>query len=129
MRYSAPGFITSNGLPLLQAENIDFKADPKNKPVETLLLGYAGHSAGAFTVSGNVSNAVPAPATEGGQGNGPEVDWVEVAAAQNEVRLAFHIAGKVYDCAVQISESGYGTGVDNANKLTFQFMGRLVAIL
>ena len=121
MRYSGPGFITQNGLPLLQAENITFKGDPKNKPVETLLLGYAGHSAGAFSVSGDVSNAVPA--------DGPEVDWLAVAAAQQETRLAFHLAGKVYDCVVNISGANYATGVDAANKLSFEFMGRLVAII
>lgn len=119
--YSGPGFVTSNGRPLLQAENITFKVDPKNKPVETLLLGYSGHSPGAVTVSGDVSNAVPA--------GGPEVDWVVVAAAQVEVAIGFSIAGRTYNCVVNISGANYGTGVDNANKLTFEYMGRLVNVI
>lgn len=119
--YSGPGFITQNGLPLLQAESINFKVDPKNKPVETLLLGYAGHSTGALSISGDVSNAIPS--------TGPEINWGAVAAAQAEIPLAFHIGGNVYNCVVNVSGASYGTGVNDANKLSFEFMGRLVNIL
>lgn len=119
--YSGPGFVSSGPVPLLQAESIDFKHNPDNKPVKTLLLGRAGHSPGAAEVTATVSNAVPA--------GGPEVDWVAVSAAQAEIPLSFTIAGKTYNCIGDVQNAGYATGVDSANKISFEFAGRLVNIL
>lgn len=119
--YSGPGFVSNGPVPLLQAESIDFKHNPDNKPVKTLLLGRAGHSPGASEVTASVANAVPA--------GGPEIDWVAVSASQAEIPLSFTIAGRTYNCIGDVQGANYASGVDSPNKLSFEFSGRLVNIV
>ena len=82
MRYSGPAFVLYNGRPVLQASSIDFSVETDNKDVNTMLLGRAGHSAGAKSVKLSVSSAVPA--------DGPEVDWVGIADARGGGQAAEH---------------------------------------
>lgn len=118
MRYSGPGFILYNGRPVLQSSSIDFNFDSDNKDVNTLLLGRAGHSAGAKNVKVSVSGAIPA--------GGLEVDWVAICDAQAEVNLGFVLAGKTYNCAGDVRTTKLGTSTDKANGVDFEFSARLV---
>lgn len=118
MRYSGPAFVLYNGRPVLQASSIDFSVETDNKDVNTLILGRAGHSAGAKSVKLSVSSAVPA--------DGLEVDWVAIANAQAEVPIGVSFAGDTYNCRGDVRSVKLGSSVDKANEVSFEFSGRVV---
>lgn len=119
--YSNPGFIDYSGVPALQPSSVDFNIETDNKDVNTLLLGRAGHSAGAKSVKASVDSAIPQA--------GMEIDWVGIANAQAEVNLGFHLAGKVYNCKGDVRSVKLSTSVDKANAVSFEFNGRIVNIV
>lgn len=87
-RYSAPGAVFYRGRPALEATSITMDLDSGNKDVVTILKGRAGHTAGPLMATIAVDNALPS--------TGPEVDWIGLCAAQEEVALVFKIAGDSY---------------------------------
>lgn len=119
--YSGPGFITYNGRPVLQSDSVELDVKSGNSRVKTLLLGDAGHSAGAEGVSITVSGGVPAA--------GVEVDWLGLSLSHVEVPLAFHCAGRVYNCVGDISDAKLSSGVDKPNMVSMTFNGRVVGIV
>lgn len=116
--YSAPGFVSYDAIPVLQAQTISMNVETDNKDVMTLLLGNAGFSAGAKKVQISVSNALPAA--------GMEQAWITIANAQGEVSLTFTIAGTAYNCRGDIRSVKVDTSTDKANDVSFEFHGRLV---
>jgi|GEM_PF-3491478 len=119
--YSSPGFIDHAGRPALQPSSVDFSLETDNKDVNTLILGRAGHSAGAQSVKASVDSAIPQA--------GMEIDWVGLARAQVEIPLGFHLAGRVYNCRGDVRSVKLGTSVDKANNVSFEFSGRIVNIV
>lgn len=119
--YSGPGFVSYNGRPVLQSDSVELDAKSGNTRVKTLLLGDAGHSAGAEGVSITVSGGIPA--------TGVEVDWVGLSLSHVEIPLAFHLAGKVYNCVGDVTDAKLTSGVDKANMVSMTFNGRVVGIV
>ena len=119
--YSGPGFVIVRGVPVLQSDSVELDIKSGNSRVKTLLLGDAGHSPGAVGVSVTVSGGIPQA--------GLEIDWPALTVAQSEVAVGFKLAGKTYNCIGDVQNAGYATGVDAANKISFEFAGRLVNIL
>ena len=119
--YSAPGFVSYNGRPLLQSDTISLKIDTDNKDVNTLLLGRAGHSAGPVKATFTVSAAVPA--------GGLEIDWPTIALQQAQIALTFTIAGRAYNATGDVRNVELSTSTDKANAVSFEFHARLTQIL
>ena len=119
--YSGPGLVLFNGVPVLQASNIDFKVETDNKDVVTLALGRAGFSAGPKKVQASVDNAIPAQ-SDGGM----EVDWPGIALAQQQVSLAFVIAGVTRNATGDVRSVNVKTSTESANSVSFEFHGTSV---
>lgn len=119
--YSGPGFIIVRGRPALQSDSVEMDIKSGNNRVKTLLLGDAGHSAGAAGISITVSGGIPQA--------GMEVDWPALCLAQAEVAIGFRIAGKTYNCTGDVSDCKMGSGVDKANVASMTFNGRVVGIV
>lgn len=120
-RYSGPGFVLFNGVPVLQASNITYNVETDNKDVNTLLLGRAGFSAGPKKVQASVDNAIPAE-EEGGM----ELDWPAIAEAQAQVSLGFSIAGVIRNATGDVRSVRVTTSTENANGVSFEFHGTSV---
>lgn len=116
--YSQPGFLVYRGRPALQTTDIDFKQNGNNKPVMTLLLGMAGHTAGPTTIELTFNNALPA--------DGPEVDWRAIEAAKTEIPLGFKMAGTTINMIGMIDSVTLSTKTEGApNVVSVTFSGRL----
>lgn len=115
--YSGPGYISYRGRPQLQSESIEMSFDSGNKDVDVLLLGRAGHSAGADKVMFSVNQAIPKA--------GMEVDWVAVSAAKAQIDLTFTIAGRAYNASGDVRTVKVGTTTGNPNSVSFEFHGKL----
>ena len=119
--YSGPGFVIVRGRPALQSDSVEMDIKSGNNRVKTLLLGDAGHSAGAAGISITVSGGVPQA--------GLEVDWPALCLAQAEVAIGFKLAGKTYNCVGDVSDCKMSSGVDKANVASMTFNGRIVGIV
>lgn len=119
--YSGPGFITYQGRPALQSDTVDMDIKSGNSRVKTLLLGDAGHSAGAEGITVSVSGGIPQA--------GLEIDWPGLALSHVEIPLGFHLAGKVYNCVGDVTDAKLTSGVDKANAVSMTFTGRVVNIV
>lgn len=118
MSYSLPGFVSFEGIPVLNAQSISFAVETGNNDVVTILLGHAGFSPGARKVQVTVNNAVPA--------EGMERAWVTIAMAQREITLSFTLAGTTYNLRGDIRGVKADSTTDKANDVSFEFHGRLV---
>lgn len=119
--YSGPGFVIVRGVPALQSDSVELDIKSGNSRVKTLLLGDAGHSAGAAGVSVTVSGGIPAA--------GLEIDWPALVLSQTEVPLGFKLGGKTYNCVGDVTDCKMSSGVDKANVASMTFNGRLVNIV
>ncbi len=119
--YSGPGFIIVRGVPVLQSDSVEMDLKSGNSRVKTLLLGDAGHSAGAAGISITVSNGIPQA--------GLEIDWPALCLAQAEVAIGFRLAGKTYNCVGDVTDCKLSSGVDKANVASMTFNGRVVGIV
>jgi hypothetical protein len=119
MAYSGPATVLYRSRPVLQATTSRFRIETGNNDVTTMALGRAGHSKGPKKVVMEVENAIP-------QG-GFEIDWIGLANAQEEVPLGFKIAGKTYECVGDIRGADVQSGTDGANRVSWEFHGRIVS--
>lgn len=119
--YSGPAYLIVRGRPALQSDSIDVSFKSGNTRVKTLLLGEAGHSAGAAGIELSISGAVPE--------DGLEVDWPALVLAQSEVAIGVRFAGKTYSCVGDVTDAKLTSGVDKANTHSVTFNGRVVGIL
>lgn len=118
--YSGPAVLTYNGVPVLQAESVELSIDTGNKDVDTMHLGRAGHSRGPTKAQLSVKNAVPM--------GGFEIDWIKLAELGAEVPLGLEIGlTKSYAFVGDIRSARLGSGVDNANELSFEYHAKIVA--
>lgn len=113
--YSGPGIVLYQGVPVLQASNITYSVATDNKDVPTLALGVAGFSPGAKKVQFSVENAIPA--------SGMELDWPAIAEAQQQVSLAFVLAGVTRNAQGDVRDVSVKTSTDSANSVSFEFHG------
>lgn len=120
-RYSGPGSVLFNGVPVLQASSITYNVETDNKDVNTLTLGRAGFSAGPKKVQVSVDNAIPAQ-----EDGGMELDWVNIALAQQQVSLSFVIAGVTRNATGDVRSVRVTTSTENANGVSFEFHGTSV---
>lgn len=114
--YSGPGFVRVRGVVVLQASKIEFKFNPNNKSVMTLMLERAGHSTGPKEVEVSVENAIPQA--------GMEVDWFGLSAAGQEIALDFVLAGKTYACRGDLRDVSASTDVGSPNGVNWSFSGK-----
>ena len=119
--YSGPGFVIVRGVPVLQSDSVEMDVKSGNSRVKTLLLGDAGHSAGAAGISITVSGGIPT--------GGLEIDWPALCLAQAEVAIGFRLGGKTYNCTGDVSDCKMSSGVDKANVASMTFNGRIVGIV
>jgi len=118
--YSQPGFLLYRGRPVLQTTDIDYKQNGNNKPVMTLLLGMAGHTAGPTTIELTFNNALPA--------DGPEVDWRAIEASKTEITIGFKMAGQTINLVGMIDSVSLSTKTEGTpNTVNVTFSGRLAA--
>lgn len=116
--YSGPGLVLYNGVPVLQASSITYKVETDNKDVNTLALGRAGFSAGPKKVQISVDNAIPAQ-SDGGM----EYDWPAIAEAQQQISLAFLIAGVTRNATGDVRNVDMKTSTESPNTVSFEFHG------
>lgn len=118
MIYSGPATLLYNGVPVLQCSSVELSIDTGNKDVDTMHLGRAGHSRGPKKIMLSVKNAVPLA--------GYEIDWIGLANAQLEVPLGLQTTlNKVYGLIGDVRTARYGSGVDSANELSFEYHGKI----
>lgn len=100
---------------LTEPMTIDAEANPDNKPVATMVKGFAGITPGAAVTNLSVDSAVPR--------TGAEVDWIKLAFDHTAVEMVVTIGVKQKVSKGFIMNSKVNGGIGKETTISCSFTG------
>lgn len=118
--YSKPVQVLLNDRPVLKISESDVEVRSNDNEVLTLESGLDGHSDGAATLTANLTQGIPL--------SGFQINWMVLALNHTTIRPSFKIAGVRIDCEGRVMQAGFRSQVNDPNRSTVSFSGRVVSV-